>query len=66
MLKKIVTSEYGHLSSWNVQAGQRINQGQVIATSGNTGHSQGPHLHITIREGAYKGTPVNPNKYIDY
>ena len=66
MLKKIVTSEYGHLSSWNVQAGQQINQGQVIATSGNTGHSQGPHLHITIREGAYKGTPVNPNKYIDY
>ena len=57
---KIVTSEYGHLSSWNVYAGQQIKQGQIIAKSGNTGHSQGPHLHITIREGVYKGTPVNP------
>ena len=63
---KIVTSEYGHLSSWNVYAGQQIKQGQIIAKSGNTGHSQGPHLHITIREGVYKGTPVNPNKYFDY
>ena len=63
---KIVTSEYGHLSSWNVYAGQQIKQGQIIAKSGNTGHSQGPHLHITIREGIYKGTPVNPNKYFDY
>lgn len=63
---KIVTSEYGHLSSWNVHAGEQIKQGQIIAKSGNTGHSQGPHLHITIREGTYKGTPVNPNKYFDY
>ncbi len=63
---KIVTSEYGHLSSWNVHAGEQIKQGQIIAKSGNTGHSQGPHLHITIREGVYKGTPVNPNKYFDY
>ena len=63
---KIVTSEYGHLSSWNVYAGQQIKQGQIIAKSGNTGHSQGPHLHITIREGVYKGIPVNPNKYFDY
>lgn len=63
---KIVTSEYGHLSSWNVHAGEQIKQGQIIAKSGNTGHSQGPHLHITIREGIYKGTPVNPNKYFDY
>ncbi len=63
---KIVTSEYGHLSSWNVHAGEQIKQGQIIAKSGNTGHSQGPHLHITIREGIYKGTPVNPNKFFDY
>lgn len=63
---KIITSEYGHLSSWNVQAGQSIKQGQIIAKSGNTGHSQGPHLHITIREGTYKGIPVNPNKYFNY
>ena len=63
---KTITSEYGHLSSWNVRAGQQIKQGQVIAKSGNTGHSQGPHLHLTIREGLYKGTPVNPNIYVNY
>lgn len=63
---QIVTSEYGHLSSWNVHAGQQIKQGQIIAKSGNTGHSHGPHLHITIREGAYKGKHVNPSKYFNY
>lgn len=63
---KIVTSEYGHLSSWNVQPGQQIKQGQIIAKSGNTGHSHGPHLHLTIREGVYKGTAVNPSKYVIY
>ena len=63
---KIVTSEYGHLSSWNVHSGQQVKQGQVIAKSGNTGHSDGPHLHLTIREGVYKGKHVNPNKYINY
>ena len=63
---EFVTSEYGHLSSWNVNAGQQIEQGQIIAKSGNTGHSHGPHLHLTIREGIYKGTAVNPNKYINY
>ncbi|MBD5401774.1 peptidoglycan DD-metalloendopeptidase family protein [bacterium] len=59
-----VTSEYGHLSSWNVSYGQVVKQGQVIAKSGNTGYSSGPHLHITIREGNFQGTAVNPSKYI--
>ena len=63
---KIVTSEYGHLSSWNVQHGQQVKKEQVIAKSGNTGHSEGPHLHLTIREGKYKGKAVNPNEYIKY
>ena len=62
---KIITSEYGHLSSWNVYKGQWITQGQIIAKSGNTGHSEGPHVHLTIREGVYRGTHVNPYKYIN-
>ena len=61
-----VTSEYGHLSSWSVTTGQKVKKGEEIAKSGNAGYSQGPHLHITIREGVYKGIPVNPNKYFDY
>ena len=60
----IVTSEYGHLSSILVNEGIYVKQGQIIAYSGNTGVSSGAHLHLTIREGAYKGKPVNPYKYI--
>ena len=61
---KIVTSEYGHLSSRLVSTGQIVKQGQKIGLSGNTGKSTGPHLHITIREGQYKGKPVPPNTYL--
>lgn len=61
---KIVTSEYGHISSWNVSSGQQIKQGQVVAKSGNEGVSSGPHLHLTIRKGPYRGTAVDPREYI--
>lgn len=43
-----LSSLYAHLSSFNVQEGQRVNTGQVVALSGNTGYSTGPHLHMTL------------------
>ena len=42
---------YAHLSQLNVRAGQRVRKGDIIAYSGNTGNSDGPHLHIGFYEG---------------
>jgi murein DD-endopeptidase MepM/ murein hydrolase activator NlpD len=51
---------YAHLSRPLVSAGQRVTQGQVVALSGNSGISTGPHLHYEVR---LNGTPVDPTGY---
>lgn len=43
-----LSSTYGHLSAISAQAGQKVSTGDVVALSGNTGHSTGPHLHVTV------------------
>jgi len=48
---------YAHLSRITVKSGQRINAGDVVGNSGNTGHSEGTHLHFEIR---FKGISINP------
>ena len=40
---------YGHLDSFNVKVGQLVSEGDVVATTGNTGTSTAPHLHFEIR-----------------
>ena len=40
---------YMHLSSASVSAGQMVSQGQLIAKSGNSGWSTGPHLHCQVQ-----------------
>ena len=53
------STAYGHLSRFapGVHVGSRVRQGQVIAYSGNSGMSTGPHLHYEIR---VHDTQVNP------
>jgi murein DD-endopeptidase MepM/ murein hydrolase activator NlpD len=62
---------YGHLSKALVRQGQRIKRGDIIALSGNTGVSTGPHLHYEVRKDniivnptAYFFDEANPDKFI--
>lgn len=53
----IYSSRYLHLSEILVEEGQHISKGEVIALSGNTGRTTGPHLHYELRQ---NNLPVNP------
>ncbi len=56
-------SFYAHLDRIVVDVGEIVSGGCVIALSGNTGKSTGPHLHYSIISSDRK-TWVDPNKYI--
>ena len=52
-------SLYAHLSKYNVRKGQKIRRGDLIGFVGNTGRSQGPHLHYEISKNGTKINPIN-------
>lgn len=56
-----VETRYAHNSQLLVKVGDRVQRGQVIARSGNTGNSTGPHLHFEIRQ---YGQAVDPLLYL--
>ena len=52
---------YGHASTTFVALGQTVRERQVIALSGSTGRSTGPHLHFEV---LVEGEPVDPLTFV--
>lgn len=52
------TITFMHMDSRSVSFGERIEQGQYMGASGNTGNSTGPHLHLQVHDP--EGQPINP------
>lgn len=54
---------YGHIRKGGIRvsAGDKVNRGDVVAESGSTGNSTGPHLHFEVR---IDGKIVNPMPYL--
>lgn len=54
-------TRYGHLSAFDVQAGDTVERGALIGRAGGTGRATGNHVHYEIR---VNGRPINPLRLI--
>lgn len=57
-----ITTFYCHCSQLCVQKGMQVSAGQMIAKTGDTGNTTGPHLHMEMRR---HGILLNPEYYIE-
>ena len=55
-------SYYAHMNSISVTVGQQVAPGDVVGSTGNTGHSTGPHLHLEIHP--HGGGAVDPAPWL--
>ncbi len=53
---------YMHLSETDAKLGDSVEKGDLIAKSGNTGYSLGPHLHLSVRIGGFS---IDPQKFLE-
>jgi murein DD-endopeptidase MepM/ murein hydrolase activator NlpD len=56
-----IATVYGHLWKFAVQPYERVQKGQLLGYTGNTGFSTGPHLHFEVRQ---DGEPTNPLEWL--
>lgn len=56
-----IATAYAHNTGYAVAVGQQVAQGQVLAYSGSTGNSSGPHVHFEVR---LNGAAVDPLGYL--
>ena len=56
------TTLYAHLKKLGLPVGTRVKAGDVVALTGNSGESTGPHLHFEIRTGKVNGTFFTKDK----
>ena len=62
---KTVYTLYAHNNSRVVSEGEHVQKGQLIAYSGSTGNSTGPHLHFEVRVGGTsQACAVDPELYL--
>ena len=56
------TVMYAHLNNVLVKKGENIKQGQIVAMTGNTGLSTGPHIHYSVWRGDML---INPMQFVN-
>lgn len=62
---KTVYTLYAHNSQRYVSENEHVSKGEVIAASGSTGNSTGPHLHFEVRVGGSTSSyAVDPERYL--
>lgn len=64
---KDFTASYMHLrkGSIKVAVGDKVEMGQILAESGNTGESTGPHLHFEIQRGSKYIWTADGSRYLE-